>query len=86
MRVSERLAPWLLVGPVLLVFAVFFAVPIALLFAGSVERVDTATFQMTQTEIGEGVAVAVLRCLFAPLDRLLVVLLDAFTTRIQFGE
>jgi putative spermidine/putrescine transport system permease protein len=48
MRVGERLAPWLLVGPVALVFVVFFAVPILLLFAGSVERVDTATFQVIE--------------------------------------
>ena len=48
MRVGERLAPWLLVGPVALVFVVFFAVPIALLFAGSVERVDTATFHVIE--------------------------------------
>ena len=48
MRVGERLAPWLLVGPVLLVFVLLFAVPIALLFAGSFERVDTATFQVVE--------------------------------------
>jgi putative spermidine/putrescine transport system permease protein len=46
MRVGDRLAPWVLVAPVLLLFAIFFAVPIFLLLAGSVERVDTATFQV----------------------------------------
>ena len=46
MRLGDRVAPWVLVGPVLLLFVAFFAVPILLLLAGSVERVDTATFQV----------------------------------------
>jgi putative spermidine/putrescine transport system permease protein len=38
--------PWLLLGPVLLVFLVLFAAPIFALFATSFEQVDTATFRI----------------------------------------
>jgi len=48
MRPGGRLVPWLLVGPVLLLFAFFFAVPIALLLFSSVDRLDTATFQVVE--------------------------------------
>jgi putative spermidine/putrescine transport system permease protein len=47
-RWRALLAPWLLVGPVFLLFAVFFAVPMLILFASSFERVDTATFQLIE--------------------------------------
>lgn len=42
----DRLAPLVLVGPVLGLFVLFFAVPIVILFALSFERVDTATFEV----------------------------------------
>lgn len=42
----SALAPWVLVGPVLALFLVFFAVPIVILFALSFERVDTASFEV----------------------------------------
>jgi putative spermidine/putrescine transport system permease protein len=42
------LIPWALVGPVLLVFLVFFAAPVLVLFATSLERVDTATFRVIE--------------------------------------
>ncbi len=42
------LAPWLLAGPVLALFAVFFALPILILFASSFERVDTASFEVVE--------------------------------------
>ena len=48
MRPGGRLVPWLLVGPVLLLFVIFFAVPIALLLFSSVDRLDTATFQVVE--------------------------------------
>lgn len=42
------LVPWVLVGPVLLVFVVFFAVPVLILFASSFERMDLATFRVIE--------------------------------------
>ncbi|MGH7319066.1 MAG: ABC transporter permease [Candidatus Rokuibacteriota bacterium] len=44
----RELAPWILMGPVLALFFVFFAVPVLILFAGSLERVDTATFTVVE--------------------------------------
>jgi putative spermidine/putrescine transport system permease protein len=46
MRARPALTPWLLAGPVLLLFVVFFAAPVLVLFASSFERVDTATFRV----------------------------------------
>jgi putative spermidine/putrescine transport system permease protein len=46
MRNRPALTPWLLAGPVLLLFVVFFAAPVLVLFASSFERVDTATFRV----------------------------------------
>jgi putative spermidine/putrescine transport system permease protein len=40
------LVPWVLVGPVLALFLVFFALPVVVLFALSFERVDTSTFEV----------------------------------------
>jgi putative spermidine/putrescine transport system permease protein len=40
------LAAWALVGPVLVIFLVFFAAPILVLFALSFERVDMASFEV----------------------------------------
>src|SRR5437867_11264972 len=37
-----NLTPWTLIGPVLVLFVVFFAVPVLVLFASSFERIDTA--------------------------------------------
>jgi putative spermidine/putrescine transport system permease protein len=48
MRPRAHLAPWVLAGPVLLLFVVFFAVPMLVLFASSFERVDTATFRVVE--------------------------------------
>jgi putative spermidine/putrescine transport system permease protein len=42
------LVPWALVGPVLLVFVAFFAVPVLILFASSFERTDLATFRVIE--------------------------------------
>jgi putative spermidine/putrescine transport system permease protein len=42
------LIPWALVAPVLLVFVVFFAAPVLVLFASSLERVDTSTFRVIE--------------------------------------
>lgn len=47
-RRRREVVPWLLVGPVLVLFAVFFALPVLILFATSVERVDTASFQVVE--------------------------------------
>jgi putative spermidine/putrescine transport system permease protein len=43
-----NLIPWALVAPVLLVFAVFFAAPLLVLFGSSLDRVDTATFHVIE--------------------------------------
>src|ERR1700724_1130487 len=45
---SDRVVPWLLTGPALLVLAVFFAVPLVMLLSGSVQRLDPATFVITE--------------------------------------
>jgi putative spermidine/putrescine transport system permease protein len=45
---SERIVPWLLTGPALLVLAVFFALPLVMLLSGSVQRLDPATFVITE--------------------------------------
>jgi putative spermidine/putrescine transport system permease protein len=45
---QPSLIPWVLVAPVLLVFVVFFAAPLFVLFASSLERVDTATFRVIE--------------------------------------
>jgi putative spermidine/putrescine transport system permease protein len=42
------LIPWTLVAPVLAVFVVFFAAPLLVLFASSLERVDTSTFRVIE--------------------------------------
>ena len=44
---SERVIPLLLTGPALLVLAVFFALPLIMLLSGSVQRLDPATFVIT---------------------------------------
>jgi putative spermidine/putrescine transport system permease protein len=43
-----NLTPWTLIGPVLVLFVVFFAVPVLVLFASSFERIDTATFRVIE--------------------------------------
>ena len=48
MKPKPALTPWLLAGPVLLLFLVFFAAPVLVLFASSFERVDTATFRVIE--------------------------------------
>ena len=48
MATRRNLTPWLLIGPVLLGFLVFFAVPMLLLFALSLQRVDTGTFAVLE--------------------------------------
>jgi putative spermidine/putrescine transport system permease protein len=48
MRSRPLLMPWALAGPVLLVFLVFFAVPVLILFGSSFERIDTATFRVVE--------------------------------------
>jgi putative spermidine/putrescine transport system permease protein len=48
MRRRSDPTPWVLMGPVLALFLVFFAVPVLILFAGSFERVDTATFTVVE--------------------------------------
>jgi putative spermidine/putrescine transport system permease protein len=40
--------PWLLVGPALLVLAIFFALPLLTLLSGSFERIDTGSFVITE--------------------------------------
>lgn len=40
--------PWLLIGPVLLVFVVFFAVPTLILFASSFERIELVTYKVIE--------------------------------------
>jgi putative spermidine/putrescine transport system permease protein len=44
----RNLTPWILIGPVLLGFVVLFAVPMLLLFALSLERIDTGTFAVVE--------------------------------------
>ncbi len=48
MRRRETVTPWILIGPVLVMFVLFFAVPILILFASSLERVETATFTVIE--------------------------------------
>lgn len=48
MLTRRNLIPWVLIGPVLLGFLVFFAAPMLLLFASSLERVDTGTFTVLE--------------------------------------
>jgi len=38
-------APWLIVAPALVVFVVFFAVPLLIMLANSVQKIDPATYQ-----------------------------------------
>lgn len=40
---AQRLGPWLLIGPVLILFVAFFAVPVAVLLLSSLQRIDPAT-------------------------------------------
>jgi putative spermidine/putrescine transport system permease protein len=47
-REPAHLAPWLLVGPALVLFIVVFAVPLLILFTSSFERLDTATFSVVE--------------------------------------
>jgi putative spermidine/putrescine transport system permease protein len=47
-RPRQALGPWLLIGPVLFGFLLFFAIPILYLFASSVNRLDTATYKVVQ--------------------------------------
>lgn len=42
-RLGQRLGPWLLIGPVLILFVAFFAVPVAVLLLSSLQRIDPAT-------------------------------------------
>jgi ABC-type spermidine/putrescine transport system permease subunit I len=44
---SDRVVPWLLIGPAVLALAVFFALPLVMLLSGSVQRLDPATFAIT---------------------------------------
>lgn len=47
-RESPHLAPWLLLGPALLLFIAVFAVPLLILFTSSFERLDTTTFSVVE--------------------------------------
>jgi putative spermidine/putrescine transport system permease protein len=48
MRVRQIWTPWLLIGPVLFVFVVFFALPTLLLLLTSFQRVDLVSFQIIE--------------------------------------
>lgn len=41
-----NMIPWVLIGPVLILFVVFFAVPLLILFASSLQRLDLVTFKV----------------------------------------
>ncbi len=44
-RARWNWAPWLIVSPALVVFIVFFAVPLLIMLANSIQRVDLATYE-----------------------------------------
>jgi putative spermidine/putrescine transport system permease protein len=45
-RRQWNLVPWLIVGPALVVFVAFFAVPLVIMLANSIQEVDLATYQI----------------------------------------
>ena len=45
-RTRVEWTPWVLVGPVLAIFVVFFAIPVVILLASSLQRLDTATLKV----------------------------------------
>lgn len=44
-RRQRNWAPWLIAGPALIVFIAFFAVPLIVMLANSIQRVDLATYE-----------------------------------------